>query len=130
MNTQMTNQERIETLAKLREQVVKAMNYCTQQIDAPLLLKCNCIVATVDAEYQVTVNDETHKAEVLHGNYSNPCHFTERLASKIACEIHASNGHGPLRFIVWGWKNFYKARLSNLQVHLDMYEQLIEQFSN
>ncbi len=126
----MTNAQRVQTLNEIRMQVLKEMNYCSQQIEAPLLLKCNCIVATVDAEYQVTVNNETHKAEVLIGNYSNPCFFTEKMANKIASEVKASNGHGPLRFIVWGWKNFYKTRLSNLQVHLNMYEQLIKQFSN
>lgn len=130
MEHAITNQERLETLAQLREQVVKEMNYCTKQIEAPVLIKCNCIVATADADYQVTVNDETHKAEVLHGNYSNPCHFTERLANKIASEIQASNGHGPLTFIVWGWKSFYKARRDNLQQHLAMYDELIQKFSN
>ena len=125
----MTNAQRVETLTTLRTQVQKEMDYCTTQIEAPVLLACNCIVATADAEYQVTVNEETHKAEILIGNYHEPCFFSERMAKRVASEIQASNGHGPLAFIVWGWKSFYKARRDNLQKSLDMFNELIEQFS-
>lgn len=124
-----TNAQRVAEFTRLRGIAQKEANYCDQQIAAPLLLKCNCIVATEDASYQVTVNDETHKAEVLIGNYTNPCHFTEKLATKIANEIQASNGFGPLTFIVWGWKDFYKARRESLQAHLDMYDELIAKFT-
>lgn len=96
----------------------------------PALLRCNSIVATEDAEYQITVNDKTHKAEVLIGNYHEPCFFTEKMATKIASEVKASNGFGPLTFIVWGWKSFYRARRNNLQKSLDVFNELIEKFSN
>lgn len=126
----MTNTQRIEHLSKLINQVQKEMDYCTQQIELPALLRCNCIVATADAEYQITVNDETHKAEVLIGNYHEPCFFTEKMATKVANEVKASNGFGPLTFIVWGWKAFYKARRNNLQKSLDCFTELMKQFSN
>jgi hypothetical protein len=129
MEHTLTNAQRVAEITKLREIAQNEANYCDKQIAAPILVKCNCIVATADAGYQVTVNEETHKAEVLHGNYSNPCHFTERLATKIANEIHASNGFGPLAFIVWGWRDFYKARRNNLQAHLDLYDELIAKFT-
>ena len=126
----MTNTQRTETIYKLINQVQKEMDFCTRQIELPALLRCNCIVATEDAEYQVTVNDETHKAEILIGNYHEPCFFTERMATKVASEVKASNGFGPLTFIVWGWKDFYKARRNNLQKSLDCFNELMTQFSN
>ncbi len=125
-----TNAQRIETLTELRTQVLKEMDYCTRQIEMPALLRRNCIVATADAEYQIAVNDETHKAEILIGNYHEPCFFTEKMAAKVASEVKASNGYGPLLFIVWGWKSFYKARKANLQKSLDLFDELIEKFSN
>ena len=125
-----TNAQRIESLTEIRTQVQNEMDYCTRQIEMPALLRCNCIVATADAEYQITVNNKTHKAEVLIGNYHEPCFFTEKLATKIASEVKASNGFGPLTFIVWGWKSFYKARRDNLQKSLDVFNELIEKFSN
>lgn len=126
----MTNAQRVETLTELRTQVQKEMDYCTKQIELPTLLRCNCIVATADAKYQITVNDETHKAEVIVGDYHEPCFFTERMATKVASEVKASNGFGPLTFIVWGWKDFYKARRNNLQKSLDCFNELMTQFSN
>lgn len=126
----MTNAQRIEALTELRTKVQKEMDYCTRQIELPALLRCNCIVATADAEYQITVNDATHKAEVLIGNYHEPCFFTEKMATKVASEVKASNGFGPLTFIVWGWKSFYKARRNNLQKSLDVFNELIDKFSN
>ena len=126
----MTNIERVQTLTQLREQVLNEMNYCTRQIEMPALLRCNCIVATADAEYQITVNEETHKAEILVGNYHEPCFFTEKMATKVASEVKASNGWGPLTFIVWGWKDFYKARRNNLQQSLDVFNELIEKFNS
>ena len=125
-----SNSERVQTLNQLREQVLNEMNYCTRQIEMPALLRCNCIVATADAEYQITVNEETHKAEVLIGNYHEPCFFTERMATKVASEVKASNGWGPLTFIVWGWKDFYKARRNNLQQSLDVFNELLEKFNS
>ena len=129
MKHETTNAQRVAEFTRLREIAQKEANYCDRQIEAPVLLKCNCIVATEDAGYQVTVNNETHKAEVLIGNFTSPCHFTKALASKIAKEIKASNGFGPLTFIVWGWKDFYKARRNNLREHLDMYDELIAKFT-
>ena len=122
----MTNTQKIETLNQLRKQVLDEINYCTGQIEMPALLKCNCIVATADAEYQITVNDQTHKAEVLIGNYHEPCFFTERMATKVASEVKASNGWGPLTFIVWGWKEFYKARRNNLYQALEAFNEVLE----
>ena len=52
------------------------------------------------------------------------------MATKVASEIKASNGFGPLTFIVWTWKSFYKARRSNLQKSLDLFNELIDKFSN
>ena len=89
-----TNAQRVETLTELRTQVQNEMDYCTRQIEMPALLRCNCIVATADAEYQVTVNDETHKAEILIGNYHEPCFFTEKMATKVATEINLKPGRG------------------------------------
>ena len=122
----MTKESRAQMLNQLIEQVTKEMNYCTRQIEMPALLRCNCIVATADAEYQITVNEETHKAEILIGNYHEPCFFTERMATKVASEVKASNGWGPLTFIVWGWKDFYKARRNNLQQSLDVFNEVME----
>lgn len=129
MTHEITNAQRVAEFTMLREMVQNEANYCDRQVEAPLITKYNCIVATADAGYQVTVNDETHKAEVLVGNFTNPCHFTEKLATKITNEIQASNGFGPLTFIVWGWKDFYKARRDNLQEQLNMYDELIAKFT-
>lgn len=126
----MTNAQRLETISQLINQVQKEMDYCTRQIETPILLRCNCIVATADADYQITVNENTHKAEVLIGNYHEPCFFTEKMATKVATEAKASNGFGPLTFIVWDWKSFYKARRNNLQKALDCFNELMVQFSN
>ena len=126
----MTNAKRVETLTQLLNQVQKEMDYCTRQIEMPAILRCNCIVATADAEYQVTVNNETHKAEILFGNYHEPCFFTEKMATKVASEVKASNGFGPLTFVVWTWKSFYKARRNNLQKSKDVFTELISKFSN
>lgn len=122
----MTKESRAQMLNQLIEQVTKEMNYCTSQIEMPAILRCNCIVATSDAEYQITVNEETHKAEVIVGNYGEPCRFTESMATKVASDVKASNGWGPLTFIVWGWKDFYKARRNNLQQHLDAFNEVME----
>lgn len=122
----MTKTQRIEALNELRATVQKEMDYCTRQIEMPALLRCNCIVATADAEYQITVNEKTHKAEVLVGNYNEPCLFTEKMASKVASEVKASNGFGPLSFVVWGWKDFYRARRINLQKAMDSFNHVID----
>lgn len=125
-----TNAQRIETLSELRDIVLKEMDYCTRQIEMPALLRCNCIVATEDAEYQITVNEETKKAEVLVGNYHEPCFFTEKMAATVASEVKASNGFGPIIFIVWNWKAFYQARRDNLKRVLALYDELLGKFSN
>ncbi len=129
MEQNITNNQRIATLTELRSMAEKEMTFCTQRIESPMLIACNCIVATEDASYQIGI-DENNKAKVLIGNYTNPMFFSEQYANKIAKEVKASNGYGPLKFIVWGWKSFYKARRDELQKHLDVYNELLKQFKN
>ena len=109
----MTNTERKQLFDQMISKLDKEINYCNNQIEAPMLLACNCIVATDDAEYQIGV-DENHKGKVLIGDYTSPCFFSENYAKKVANEVKASNGYGPLKFVVWGWKSFYKQRRDNL----------------
>ena len=92
---------------------------CENMIEMPVIVKCNCIVATADTTYAVSVKD--NKATVEIGLYSTPCYFTERKANEVAEKFHAENGYGKLIWKVFGWKDFYKARREALQARLDAF---------
>ena len=124
-----TNEQRVQELNRLIDSVQKEIDRCTQEIESPVLLACNCIVATADAEYQIGISDES-KATVLVGHYTTPCFFSEKLANKVAKEVKASNGYGPLQFTVWGWKSFFKARRNALQERIDCFVELRNKFMN
>jgi len=112
----MNKTERQEMLNKMLNGIENEIKDCTRNIESPMIVRCNCIVATEDAYYQVGVKKGTNSVEVLIGNYTNPVWMTERAADNLLNEqrFEASNGYGPLTFKVWGWKSFFRKRLENL----------------
>ena len=81
---------------------------------------CPCIVATADGKYQVSV--ENNRATVTIGDHTNVCQFGPKLATKISHEFKASNGFGPLNWVVMSRKEFYTIRKANLEASLKALE--------
>lgn len=105
------NETRNEMLNKVLASIDKEIANCTREIEAPVLVRCNCIVATEDAAYQIGCDDNDH-ATILIGNFTNPVWMTRRAAENLLYEqkFQARNGNGPLTFKIWGWKDFFKKR--------------------
>lgn len=122
-----TKEEKKQMITDLLEQVQKEIDICTMHVEAPMLVRCNCIVATEDCKYQLGVRDS--KADVLIGDFSNPVWFTKAEAERLAREVKASNGYGPLKFVVWGWKSFFAKRRENLLPQADTFKELLAKVS-
>lgn len=111
----MNNTEREQIFNEMIENINKELRECDLHIEAPMIVRCNCIVATEDAQYQVGVLEDS-KATVLIGNHTSPVWMTEKAAKNLLYEqgFKASNGNGELKFKIWGWKSFYAQRKQNL----------------
>lgn len=108
--------ERLAILNEILANIDAELKECESNINASMLVYCNCIVATEDAEFQVGVENGTNKAIVLVGNCTTPVWLSEKAARNLLYEqgFKASNGNGELKFKIWGWKEFYRQRRDNL----------------
>lgn len=115
MENTMTKAERIDMMKGMIKKIEKDIRTCDIEINTPMLVNCNCIVATKDAKYSIGTDEEGF-ATVLIGDLAEPCWMSEKAAKSLLYDqkFEASNGYGPLHFEIMGWKKFYRQRKANL----------------
>ena len=69
-----------------------------------------------------------NRAEVRIGDLTTVCQFGPQTARRIAREFKASNGYGPLTWVVMNRKEFYTIRKANLEKGIEAMEWGLNQY--
>lgn len=106
MTTNFSNNDFVQETINAAKELIA---YCDEQINMPVVIRTNCILAREDIFYSIGA-DEKGMAKVNVGYHAKPVMLTRETAERVAREFKAENGHGQIVFKIWGWKSYYRAK--------------------